>query len=65
MTQDYMIVVKRHPDGHHYVPFDKDVPAHHRRAILGHLVDTGHSVEHDPASGHIRLVSGPLSHKGT
>lgn len=72
------LVVKKHPDGHHYVPFDHD-PHPSRQAIvdgyISALIREGHEVEmvhgsthrgHDahPLDFHIKLKSGPRSHLG-
>lgn len=61
------IIVKRHPEGHHYVPFDADLDPAHKRAIIGHLVETGHALEHvekhKTLGPHVVLRSGPLAAK--
>ena len=59
MTQ-YALVVKKHPDGYHYVPFDDDPDAEqHRAAYLAHLTDTGHTYEPIPGTRHVKLLAGP------
>jgi hypothetical protein len=63
MQQHFTVVIKRHSDGYNYVPFDADVAEHHKAAMIGHLVATGHAVEPLPG-GHVKLVSGPHAHKG-
>lgn len=66
------LVVKRHPDGYNYVPFDHD-PHPSRESIVNAyvaaLVDEGHVLEKvegfahrpdgDPKDFHYKLVSGP------
>lgn len=63
-----MIIVKKHPDGYHYVPFDDDPDAREHQLIMaGHLVHEGHHVEHRHTTElgkHLVLHSGPLSAKG-
>lgn len=55
------IVIK--PDGR--VPFDADLDPAHRRAMIGHLIEGGHTISHhvDPATGarHVMLLTGPFS----
>ena len=62
MPQHYTIIIKKHPEGYHYVPFDDDPSeeaAHHRKAMLGHLIDQGHSIEPIAGTRHVKLTSGP------
>lgn len=68
------LVVKKHPDGYNYVPFDYD-PHPDREAIVnayigalvqeGHIVETvkdfAHRPDAHPEDFHIKLVSGPRS----
>lgn len=65
--QHYTIIVKKHPSGYFYVPFDDDPNAvEHRKMMIGHLVEEGHHVEHrdTPELGvHVVLHSGPLTQK--
>jgi hypothetical protein len=42
------------------VPFDPDLHPDHRRAIIGHLSDLGHTLEPAEDGSHVRIVSGPL-----
>lgn len=72
--QQTTLVVKRHPEGYNYVPFDHD-PHPTRPAIvdayISALVQEGHQVEvvqgsqHRPADErhpldfHLKLISGP------
>lgn len=72
-----MLIVKKHPDGYHYVPFDHD-PHPSRKAIVdgyiralleeGHEVEIVHGFRHrpnpHPSDFHIKLKSGPRSHLG-
>lgn len=62
MNQAFTIIIKRHKDGSNYVPFEKGVAEHHRQAMIGHLVSTGHTVE-PMEGGHVRLVAGPHAAK--
>jgi len=45
------------------VPFDDDLHPDHKRAIIGHLVEMGHELEHHPQGKHVRLKSGPHAPK--
>lgn len=67
--QHYTLVIRKHPTGYHYLPFDPDPDAEeHRHNMIAHLVNEGHAVErikdHPELGDHVRLHSGPLSHKG-
>ena len=62
--QNFALVIKKHPDGYHYVPFDDDVSDEHRGVFLAHLSDTGHGHEPIPGTKHVKLLSGPHSHLG-
>jgi hypothetical protein len=76
------LVVKKHPEGYHYVAFDHD-PHESRQAIvdgyIAALVQEGHNVEivhgwnhhglelahkQHPLDFHLKLNSGPRSHRG-
>ena len=46
------------------VPFDTDLPADIKTHIIGHLVETGHTLEHAPDGSHVKLLSGPLKPQG-
>lgn len=69
------LVVKRHPDGYHYVPFDHDDHPSRQAivdAYISALVQEGHVLEHvtgfahrespHPKDFHVKLISGPRSH---
>lgn len=50
------IVIK--PDGS--VPFDEGLDPAVKTHIIGHLIETGHTLEHAPDGSHVLLKSGPL-----
>lgn len=63
----YLIIATRAADGVTRVKFDHDPSeevAAHRQAMIGHLVEQGHAVEHVKADlvhgHHIIIHSGPL-----
>lgn len=59
--QEGNIGVVVRPDGS--VPFDADVHPTVKKAILQHLVDTGHHIEPIAGTPHYKLRSGPLAPK--
>lgn len=64
MLQHYTIVARRNEAGQVIVPFDADPSeeaAHHRKVMIGHLVDQGHRVEAAPDGSHVILHSGPMT----
>ena len=42
------------------VPFDADLDPEVNTHILGHLIETGHTLEHAPDGSHALIKSGPL-----
>jgi hypothetical protein len=64
--QQAAIVIRKHPEGFHYVPWDEDphpIREQLKAHIFQHLAETGHTTA-VMSGGHIRLLSGPLSHLG-
>ena len=55
-TQHVGIVVRK--DG--TVPFDADLDPAVKTHIIGHLIETGHTLEHAPDGSCVILTSGPL-----
>lgn len=77
MQQQVTLVIKQHPDGYNYVPFDHDDHPSRQAIISAYvhaLVNEGHVVEringfqhrddHHPSDFHIKLVSGPRANLG-
>lgn len=59
--QHLALVIRKHPDGHSYVPFDNQPdgsPHPHRGAFLDALIQSGHTFELT-AEGHAKLLTGP------
>lgn len=59
--QKAALVIKKHPEGFHFVPWDTDPhPSREwfKAAVIAHLVETGHQVK-IMDGGHIKLLSGP------
>ena len=45
------------------VPFDADLPKDIKTHLIGHLIETGHTLEHAPDGSYVKLTSGPLLNK--
>lgn len=45
------------------VPFDADLHPDHKRAMIGHLVETGHTLHHAEDGSHVRITAGPHAPK--
>ena len=45
------------------VPFDEGLHPDHKRAMIGHLVEQGHVLEHALDGSHVKLISGPMAPK--
>lgn len=62
MQNEPHIAIVIRPDG--TVPFDADLDPAHKRTILGHLIEMGHTVQHAEDGSHVLLLTGPHSKAG-